>query len=211
MNRAKYINLTTTLMKQTEKLNAKRLRYGTSSLENEVEDLDDEDFMQGLRFVIDEVPLSVIDEIFSNKITLEKDRFTRQYKTLIKRAVLGIQEGLNGYILYHVLRSYADLSSKEMKALDRIILLDDDDYEGSDSEEKDTASTVAAYQFSAKRYWAMAIEDIEAELGEGPTGVDFGTVANPNITIKDNCQNIDKVTQIIGEHGGTPVESLDLD
>jgi flagellar motor component MotA len=199
MNRKKFISMTTTLMKQTQRLNAKRLKYGISSLENEVEDLDDEDFRQGLRMIIDGVEAAIIDEIFSNKIAFAKDTYARQYKAVLKRAVLGIQTGLNSYILYNVLTSYAGLTSKEMRELDYLLIRDTDE---PDSEEEDTASTVAAYQFNSKRLWATAIEDIETELGENPAGVEFGAVSNPEITIKDNCTHIDKVTQIITANGG---------
>jgi hypothetical protein len=34
----------------------------------------------------------------------------------------------------------------------------------------------------------MAIEDIEAGPGENPTGVNFGTVSNPKITIKERIR-----------------------
>jgi hypothetical protein len=207
MNRTKYISLTTTLIRQTQRLNAKRLQYGTSSLEEEVEDLDDEDLKEGLRMVIDEFDPAVIDEIFANKIAFEKDSYTRLYKTVIKRALLGIQAGQQNRPLYYILRSYTGFAPKEMHALDYAVMRGDDEPE---TEEADTVSTVAAYQFTAKRYWAMAIEDIEAELGERAAGVDFGTVANPAITIKSNCENIGKAIQIITTHGGTLVEPDEL-
>jgi hypothetical protein len=211
MNRTKYISLTTTLMKQTQRLNAKRLKYGTSSLEEEVEDLDDEDFKEGLRMTIDEFEPAVIDEIFSNKIAFEKDGYTRQYKTILKRAILGIQAGLNNRTMYYVLRSYAGLTPKEMNALDYVLMRDIDEPDESDTEEKSRASTVAIYRFKSKRHWVMAIEDIEAELGERSAGVKFGSVYNPEIIIEDNCGDIGKVTQIITTHGGTIYEPDELD
>jgi hypothetical protein len=45
-----------------------------SVLEREVEDLNDEDFRQGLYFIIDGVPSTKIDETFSNKIAFEKNK-----------------------------------------------------------------------------------------------------------------------------------------
>jgi hypothetical protein len=77
--------------------------------------------------IIDGFPPAIIDEIFTNKITFEKDEYTRQYKTILKRAILGIQEGLNNRILYYTLGSYTGLTPKEMNNLDYELLRDIDD------------------------------------------------------------------------------------
>jgi flagellar motor component MotA len=84
-----------------------------SVLEREVEDLNDEDFRQGLRFIIDGVSSTAIDEIFTNKIAFEKNKYARQYKTVLKRALLGIQARENPHSLLQVLMSYIDLPIKE--------------------------------------------------------------------------------------------------
>jgi flagellar motor component MotA len=124
MDRKDFIDMYTNLVKQVKRLNEKSLRQGIISLEEEVEDLDDENFKQGLYLIIDGVDPAIIDEIFSNKIAFEKDEYARQYKTVIKRALLGIQSGLNNHILYMILRSYADLTSKEINELDRLMMRD---------------------------------------------------------------------------------------
>jgi hypothetical protein len=211
MNRKNFITAYTYLVKQTMRLNAKRLKLGIPSLEEECEDLDDEDFRRVLYMTVDGVDPAVIDEIFSNKIAFAKDKYARQYNTVLKRAVLGIQAGLNNRILYSVLKSYTGLTPKETKELDNIFMHDDYDPYGPDSEKAPPAATIATYQFNSKRHWAMAIEDIEAELGVIPTGINFGSVSYLTITIKENCPDIGKVTQIITTHGGTIYEPLELD
>jgi hypothetical protein len=208
MNRKEFITAYTYLVKQTMRLNAKRVKHGIPSLEEECEDLDDEDLRRGLYMTVDGADPAVIDEIFTNKIAFEKDKFTRQYKTILKSAVLGIQAGLQNRILYHALSSSAGLTSKETKGLDNTFMYDNYD---PDSEEKNPTSTVATYQFKSKRHWTRAIEDIEAELGVIPTGVSFGNESYRTIIIKENCPDIGKVTQIITTRGGTIYEPPELD
>jgi len=117
MTRKNYINKVTALIKIAAKLNRKARAQGISSLEEEVEDQDDKDFRQGLYFIIDQRTPALIDEYFSNKINFEKDKYTRLYKTVLKRAILGIQEGINTYMLFYVLTSNANLTEEEEKKI----------------------------------------------------------------------------------------------
>jgi len=121
MTRKNYISKVTALIMKAVKLNGKARRQGILSLEDELEDLDDETFRDGLRFVVDGVAPGLIDEILSNKIAFEKNKYVRLYKTVLKRAVLGIQEGLESRILTSVLNSLASLTHNEEKEIVRKI------------------------------------------------------------------------------------------
>ena len=132
MTRSKFVENFTGFIQQAVRLNGKAKEYGISSLENEVEDLDDEDFKHGLRLIIDEVDAAIIDEIYSNKIAFAKGTYERRYKTILKRAVLGIQEGLNTRILVYVLFSYAGLTRSEQREIEYIVIRDSP---GSDDSE----------------------------------------------------------------------------
>jgi flagellar motor component MotA len=119
MTRKKFISETAKFILLAAKLNEKARKHGISSLEDELEDLDDEDFKYALRRVVDGVAPAPIGEILSNRIAFEKDKYMRRYKTILKRAALGIQEGLNSHTLFHVLLSYAGLTPNEEKEIER--------------------------------------------------------------------------------------------
>jgi len=118
MTRTKFIAEAAKYIILAVKLNEKARKKGIPSLENELEDLDDEDLKYALRRVVDGVAPKPIDEILSNRIAFEKDEYTRRYKTILKRAALGIQEGLNSHTLFHVLVSYAGLTPDEEKVIE---------------------------------------------------------------------------------------------
>jgi len=111
-------------MQNTLRLNQKVQEHGIPSLEEEVFDLDDGDFTRGLCFVIDGAAAGIIEEYFSNKISFIKDKYTRLYKTILKRAVLGIQAQEKNNILVHVLLSYAGLPQKEQRNIEYVLLSD---------------------------------------------------------------------------------------
>jgi len=127
MNRSQYFKAYTNFIQCAVRLNEKSRKHELSSLENEIFDLDDEDFKLGLRLIVDEVDAAIIEEIYSNKISFEKDKYVRQFKTIQKRAVLGIQKQENTRILYYVLNSYANLSKDEEHKIDCIIMSDDEE------------------------------------------------------------------------------------
>ena len=124
MTRKQFINLFTDFFQKALMLHNKRQKYGIQSLEEEVEDLDDENFKTGLRMVIDEVEPGIIDEIFTNKISFEKCKYRRIYMAIVKRALLGIQEGLRYSSFISVLLSMVKLTKKEQSKID-VILLED--------------------------------------------------------------------------------------
>jgi len=136
MTRKKFIGDFTAFILCAVRLNEVRRKFGLSSLENEVEDLDDEFFKQGLRLVIDEAEPAIIDEILSNKINFEKNRYSRLYKNIVKRTVLGIQEGLTTRILVFVLLSLANLPQKDQRKIEYELLKDPPTY-GSDEPDID--------------------------------------------------------------------------
>jgi len=119
MTRKRFIGEAAGFIMLAVKLNEKARRNGIPSLENELEDLDDEDFKRALRRAVDGVPPAPVGEILSNRIAFEKDKYARRYKTILKRAALGIQEGLNSHTLFHILLSYAGLTPGEEKEIER--------------------------------------------------------------------------------------------
>ena len=125
MTRSKFISNFTDFIQCAVRLNNKALKQGLLSLEDEIEDLDEEFFKQGLRFVVDGTNTAIIDEILSNKIIFEKSKYAYRYKTIQKRAVLGIQAGLNSYILIHILLSYAGLKQEEQRKVELLLYSDD--------------------------------------------------------------------------------------
>jgi flagellar motor component MotA len=119
---AEYIRFITLAMK----LSNKTLQHGLSSLKEEIDDIDDELFKQGLRFIVDGTEPRLIDEIMTNRIAHEKDKQQRILKTVQKRAVLGIQAGEYFRVFYNVLKSLPGLTAKEENKVDDAILFSDD-------------------------------------------------------------------------------------
>ena len=126
MTRKKFIAGYMRILTRAMKLSGKALQQGIASLEDELEDIDDELFKQGLRFVVDGTEPRLIDEIMTNRIAHEKDKQQRILKTVQKRAVLGIQAGENFRVFYNVLKSMPGLTPKEENKVDMEILFDDD-------------------------------------------------------------------------------------
>jgi flagellar motor component MotA len=125
MNRKTFIAECTRFITLAMKLWEKAAQQGIAALGSEVEDIDDELFKQGLRFVIDGVEPRHIDEIMSNRIAHEKDKYTRLLKTVQKRAVLGIQAGETFRVLFNVLLSLPGLTRKEESNIEDLVLCDD--------------------------------------------------------------------------------------
>jgi flagellar motor component MotA len=125
MTRKKFIDEYTRFIQLAMKLASKSMKQGIASLEEEIDDLDDELFKQGLRFVVDGAEPRLIDEIMSNRISHEKDKEQRILKTVQKRTVLGIKAGEPLYIFYHVLLSLPGLTPKEEKQIEHLVLLRD--------------------------------------------------------------------------------------
>ena len=66
-------------------------------------------FHYGLRFVVDGTDYEVINELLSNLIKQDTDKFSVLLKTIQKRAVLSIQSGDNPRMLAYILNSYTDI------------------------------------------------------------------------------------------------------
>jgi flagellar motor component MotA len=126
MTRKKFIAEYTRILTRAMKLSDKALQQGIASLEDEIDDIDDELFKQGLRFVVEGTEPRLIDEIMSNRIAHEKDKHASLLKTVQKRAVLGIQAGENFRVFYNVLKSLPGLTPKEEEKVDDAILFADD-------------------------------------------------------------------------------------
>ena len=113
MTRKTFIAEYTQFIQLAIKLADKSQQQGLLSLENEIEDIADEYFKNGLRLVVDGTATRLIDEIMTNRIAHEKDKYTRILKTVQKRAVLGIQAGESFRVFYNVLKSIPPLTEKE--------------------------------------------------------------------------------------------------
>jgi len=114
-----------------KRLSEKSRREGILSLEDEIEDIDDENFKMGLRFLVDAIDYNIVDEIFTNLISFEKDEFAARLLTIQKRTIFGLYRGENTRILYLVLKSYADLTPDENNEIDCIMLNDSSDNSNS--------------------------------------------------------------------------------
>jgi flagellar motor component MotA len=121
MNRKTFFKKTADLIQKTLQLNNKVKEGGISSLENEIFDCNDEDLSRGLSFIVDEANAAIIGEYMSNKISFIKDKHTRIYKTILKRAVLGIQAQENSRNLFYILASYAGFTKDEQLELETLI------------------------------------------------------------------------------------------
>ena len=121
MNRKEFVKTYTGFMKSVKKLNKIAMRHGFSAMEIELEDLDFEDFRTGLYLIIKNVDPCIIDEIFTNLIQFTKNSFERQFKIIIKRAILGMQKRERTSILLMVLNSYANLSTKEANQIEDLL------------------------------------------------------------------------------------------
>ena len=125
MNRKTFIAEYTQFIQLAIALADKSQQQGLLSLETEIEDISDEFFKQGLRFVDGGIDPRLIDEIMTNRIAHEKDKYTRILKTVQKRAVLGIQAGESFRVFYNVLKSIPPLTEKEENKIDTLILFSD--------------------------------------------------------------------------------------
>ena len=126
MTRKKFIDEYTSILQRAIALASKSQQQGLLSLETEIEDIADEYFKQGLRFVVGGTAPRLIDEIMTNRIANEKDKYSSLLKTVQKRAVLGILAGEPFRVFYHVLKSIPDLTRNEEDKIDDIILFADD-------------------------------------------------------------------------------------
>ena len=125
MTRKTFIAEYTRILTLAMKLADKSLQQGTASLKNEIEDIGDEIFKQGLRLAADGTEPRLIDEIMTNRTAHEKDKHARLLKTVQKRAVLGIQAKEPLYVFYHVLLSIPGLTAMEEKQIEKLVLLRD--------------------------------------------------------------------------------------
>ncbi|MCL2175678.1 MAG: tetratricopeptide repeat protein, partial [Treponema sp.] len=145
MTRKVFIGKFSNFIQLAVKLNEKSRRYGIASLENEVEDIDDEFFKQGLRLVIDKADKALINEILSNKIASEKNKNTRTFMKIQKRTVLAIHEGLGQRLLVLILLSLVKLPRKELHEIEWELFKDspsdnnniETDFDIADIEEKE--------------------------------------------------------------------------
>jgi len=122
MNRAEFVERYLTMLEYILNCAEKARREGLLALEEglDQEKADERDiFVYGLGFVVDGTDSVLIEKILSNIIAQEKDEYSRILKMIQKEAVLGIQEGLNPRILFHLLTSYTDipLNDERMKKL----------------------------------------------------------------------------------------------
>jgi flagellar motor switch protein FliG/flagellar motor component MotA len=119
MEQSEFLKQTAYIIRIAYKFSCKARREGLLSLEDELEDLDDEYIKEGLRLVVDGTACEIIDTILTNKAGLEQDENRRRLINIIKEAVLYIQRGDNPDFLAHKLLSFLDNS--ELKAVEEHI------------------------------------------------------------------------------------------
>ena len=117
MNRTEFVEEYHNIVKKALQCSNKARREGLLSLEDTLLDQEKADardiFEYGMRFVVDGTDAEIIDEILSNIIHQENDEQMRILKNIQKKAVLGMQCGLNPRILYAILNSLTDISLGE--------------------------------------------------------------------------------------------------
>jgi len=198
MTKKKFIDSFRNFIFCAAKLNDERRRFGLSALEDEIEDLDDEFFKQGLRLAVDEVEPAIIDEILSNIMSHEKNNYMRLYREIQKRAVLGIQEGLSARIFSSVLFSLANLTRKEQNPIEWDLV--NDASEESEGDDVNIDVEGEKFIFTGKRQYAMACEDLEYLALK--QGVIFSS-SKRVIIVTPDCKNKERVIKTITEGGGT--------
>ena len=207
MTRKKFVNHCMDFIMLAAKLNEKRVRFGLEALAEEIEDLECEFFKCGLRLAVDGTDPAIIDEILSNKIVFEKCTYARRYRTMQKRTVLALCEGLSTRLLVLILLSLADLPQKELHKAEYELLKDPPCYVDN---EPNSEAEGEKYRFTSKRQYAMARENIEY------AGLTQGIVYNPagcEIIITPDCENREKVVAMLadGFENGDCTEHLDLE
>ena len=119
MNKAEFVEEYENIVKKALQCSNKARREGLLSLEDSLLDHEKANtrdiFEYGMRFVVDGLDAEIVYEILSNIINLEKDEQLRTLKNIQKKAVMGIQCGLNPRILYAILNSLTDMSLNEDK------------------------------------------------------------------------------------------------
>jgi flagellar motor component MotA len=120
MAQSEFLEQTADVIIKAYNFSKKARKEGLLALEDELENINDELFKQGLHLTVDGVDDTVIANFISNTINTEKDTVTRRLQTIIKDAVLGIQEGDNAELLVHKLISHIDNS--ELKTVTKILL-----------------------------------------------------------------------------------------
>jgi flagellar motor component MotA len=158
MNRGKFIEEYTRFIQTAVRFGEGVKERGTTVLEENVWDLDGSIFKDGLILILDEADPAVINEILSNKIAYEKDKYTRLFMTIQKRAVLGIQEELNTRILYKLLNSLVDLKRDEEHRIELLLFSDDDESETNTSENDRSRSAETT---------EVDLDDLQYEHDEG--------------------------------------------
>jgi flagellar motor component MotA len=123
MNHAEFNENYYQIVERALRFQDKARREGLLSLEDVIDSkkADERDiFEYGLRFVVDGIDAAVIDIILSYIVNLDQDEQSRLLKTIQKEAVLSIQAGTNGRIMFAVLNSFTSLSLNEDKMKARL-------------------------------------------------------------------------------------------
>ncbi|MCL2186534.1 MAG: hypothetical protein FWB86_11910, partial [Treponema sp.] len=123
MDKDEFLSQAAATIKLVYSFSNKARREGLLSLEDELEDLDDEFLKMGLRLVVDGTDSTIINDIMSNKTDIEKDSSRKKLKTIQKIAVLSIQAGDNSSLMVHKIISLVDnpgltVISKTLDGLD---------------------------------------------------------------------------------------------
>jgi len=131
MKREKFVQKYNQLMDWTAAMNTKARREGLLSLEEELENIDDEFLKRGMRLVVDGVASEFIEKILANLTAQEKDEYAHTLKTMQKEAVLMMQDGIETMLMLNVLNSYTDIPFDAEKIINGV---DDDNDDDDESE-----------------------------------------------------------------------------
>jgi len=116
MNQKTFAQRTAQVVQRAYDLNIKGRKQGLSGLINNIdtEGLKNRDvFELGIQLLSDGVNPDFINNTLSNMINIEQNEFIRRLKTIQKEAVLRIHEGLNSWLLLHILLSYVSENEKK--------------------------------------------------------------------------------------------------
>jgi hypothetical protein len=148
MTRKKFVSRYSQFVQFALKLAHKVKLYGIESLEEEVEDIDETEkvFKEGLRLILAVPdPAAIVNEVLSNMIAHEKDKYMRLYMTVQKRAALGLLADEGTYILNKVLISLVDLTRKESRNLDTLLFTDNDAESEPDTTEDENEDELSPF------------------------------------------------------------------
>jgi len=116
MENKEFIDSYKQIAKRAIETSDKIRREGSLALEKFIdkEKINERDIFElGLSFMIDGTERKITNNILSNIVNQEKDEQLNTLKTIQKEAILAIYDGINSYLLRHLINSYTSLNLDE--------------------------------------------------------------------------------------------------